>query len=142
MRVGAFLSCIESCAVSNKNIVAAVAIVIENSGAVTSRFENVVFVFQAAVDVLSGSPASAAISRKSKRWVSASPDPCGGTQRRKNHGNPHVNDIVASSNLSLLAHCYNCLSPLGGRLMVRLQTLDLRIGVRVPASQPNPFRTA
>jgi hypothetical protein len=25
---------------------------------------------------------------------------------------------------------------LGGRLMVRLQTLDLRIGVRVPASQP------
>ena len=26
--------------------------------------------------------------------------------------------------------------PLGGRLMVRLQTLDLRIGVRVPASQP------
>ncbi len=26
---------------------------------------------------------------------------------------------------------------LGGRLMVRLQTLDLRIGVRVPASQPN-----
>ncbi len=32
---------------------------------------------------------------------------------------------------------------LGGRLMVRLQTLDLRIGVRVPASQPlipNKFR--
>ncbi len=27
-------------------------------------------------------------------------------------------------------------NPLGGRLMVRLQTLDLRIGVRVPASQP------
>src|SRR5580658_2917003 len=27
-------------------------------------------------------------------------------------------------------------APLGGRLMVRLQTLDLRIGVRVPASQP------
>ena len=27
-------------------------------------------------------------------------------------------------------------SLLGGRLMVRLQTLDLRIGVRVPASQP------
>src|SRR5579884_183545 len=26
---------------------------------------------------------------------------------------------------------------LGGRLMVRLQTLDLRIGVRVPASQPD-----
>ena len=28
------------------------------------------------------------------------------------------------------------LPPVGGRLMVRLQTLDLRIGVRVPASQP------
>ena len=28
------------------------------------------------------------------------------------------------------------LESLGGRLMVRLQTLDLRIGVRVPASQP------
>ena len=26
--------------------------------------------------------------------------------------------------------------PLGGRLTVRLQTLDLRIGVRIPASQP------
>ena len=26
---------------------------------------------------------------------------------------------------------------LGGRLTVRLQTLDLRIGVRIPASQPN-----
>jgi hypothetical protein len=25
---------------------------------------------------------------------------------------------------------------LGGRLTVRLQTLDLRIGVRIPASQP------
>lgn len=32
--------------------------------------------------------------------------------------------------------CYTALEPLGGRLMVRLQTLDLRIGVRVPASQP------
>jgi uncharacterized protein (DUF433 family) len=32
---------------------------------------------------------------------------------------------------------------LGGRLTVRLQTLDLRIGVRIPASQPNRrFRTA
>ena len=30
-------------------------------------------------------------------------------------------------------------SLLGGRLMVRLQTLDLRIGVRVPASQPSDF---
>ncbi len=30
------------------------------------------------------------------------------------------------------------MSLLGGRLMVRLQTLDLRIGVRVPASQPAP----
>ena len=26
--------------------------------------------------------------------------------------------------------------PLGGRLTVGLQTLDLRIGVRIPASQP------
>ena len=27
-------------------------------------------------------------------------------------------------------------APLGGRLTVGLQTLDLRIGVRIPASQP------
>ncbi len=33
------------------------------------------------------------------------------------------------------------LPPLGGRLMVRLQTLDLRIGVRVPASQPSHCAT-
>ena len=32
--------------------------------------------------------------------------------------------------------CYTAVESLGGRLMVRLQTLDLRIGVRVPASQP------
>jgi hypothetical protein len=30
---------------------------------------------------------------------------------------------------------------LGGRPMVGLQTLDLAIGVRVPASQPNRFNT-
>jgi hypothetical protein len=33
-------------------------------------------------------------------------------------------------------HLIKWRSPLGGRLTVRLQTLDLRIGVRIPASQP------
>src|ERR1035438_5641146 len=46
---------------------------------------------------------------------------------RKTFRYPRWNGGAASAKIRL---------PLGGRLTVRLQTLDLRIGVRIPASQP------
>ena len=56
MRMYAGLSGVESRAVSDENVVAAVAIVIEDSDAVSGRFQNIVFVFQAAVNVAPGQP--------------------------------------------------------------------------------------